>query len=536
MADDAPILRVREVTKSFGGSKVLDAVSIDVGKNQIVGIVGENGAGKSTLFNIISGILPPDAGRMELYGKAIAPTSYPEACRLGISRVFQEQALIPNIRVFENLLLSHEPMFCRAGQLLDSERMIETAQAIVEAAGLEIDVRRRTDDYGFSKRQLIEIARACLVPTQVLGIDYPIVLLDEPTSTLEKADEEAFFNLLKRLREHGSLVFVSHRLSEVLEVSDLIYVLKDGRLVATVDPDEANERTLHGLMVGRERDSDYYHEAEQQQSDSRPIAFRTQGLGRTGEFEDVSLEVREGEILGIGGLLKSGKSELGKCAAGIVAPSAGRVELGGGGLRDPEVRDLISRGLGYVPAERLAEGMIPPFSVACNMSMASGQDLFTDRLGIWRSRAETSVAERFIAKLSIRARGPAVPCDTLSGGNQQKVVLARWMCREPKLLILDNPTRGVDAGAKEEIYRLLRELTARGVAIILITDELLELIGLANRIAVMQNGRVTHIVPAPVEAKPSERQLIELMLSPPAVTGGGSPVRVDTGAAAVAPS
>jgi ribose transport system ATP-binding protein len=532
MADSASILRVREVSKSFGGSRVLDSVSLDIGKNQIVGIVGENGAGKSTLFNIISGILPPDAGRIELYGEPIAPTSYREACRLGISRVFQEQALIPNIRVYENLLLSHEGLFARGGQLLDSERMIKTAEAIVAAAGLEIDVRRLTSDYGFSKRQLIEIARACLVPTHVLGIDYPIVLLDEPTSTLEKVDEEAFFDLLIRLRQHGSLMFVSHRLSEVLEVSDLIYVLKDGQLVATVDPKQADERTLHGLMVGRERDQDYYHEAEQQVAEARPVAFRTQGLGRAGEFEDVSLEVREGEILGIGGLLKSGKSEFGRSAAGIVAPDAGLVELGGGGLRVPEVRDLISRGLGYVPAERLAEGMILPFSVACNMSMASGQDLFSDRFGVWRSRAEATVAERFIAKLNIRARGPHVPCDTLSGGNQQKVVLARWMCREPRVLILDNPTRGVDAGAKEEIYALIRDLTARDVAVVLITDELLELIGLANRIAVMQNGRVTHIVPAPVDAKPSERQLIELMLSPAAISaGGGSPLRVSAAGA-----
>lgn len=520
MTDNGIVLAVRGASKSFGGLKVLDRVSLEVGPNQIVGIVGENGAGKSTLFNIMSGIMPPDEGIIELRGKSIRPDGYHAASLLGISRVFQEQALIPNIKVYENLLLSHERMFSNL-QVLDSARMIETAERIVEEAGLDIDVRRRTGDYSFSKRQLIEVARACLVPLLVLGIDHPIVLLDEPTAALEKADEEAFFSLMQRLRQRGSLVFVSHRLTEVLQVSDAIYVLKDGCLVAKVDPNAANERALHGLMVGRERDADYYHEVEQREVAATPVRFRTQGLTRSGEYTDVTLEVGEGEVLGIGGLLNSGKSEFGKGAAGIARPDRGTVEIGGAGPAVPDVRRLITRGLGYVPAERLAEGMIPAFSVAWNISMASGGDILANSLGVWRGRREFEVAEHFIGLLSIRAQGAHAPCATLSGGNQQKVVLARWLCREPKVLILDNPTRGVDAGAKEEIYRLIRKLTANGVAIMLITDELLELIGLSNRIAILQHGRVTAVVPAPAEAKPTERDLIELMLSRGSAPAGG---------------
>ena len=513
MTDGEVILRVLGVSKSFTGSKVLDRVSIEVGRNQIVGIVGENGAGKSTLFNIISGLVAADEGRLELRGKEIAPSDYHQASLLGISRVFQEQALIPNIPVYENLLLSHEALFTRGGQLVQKGRMIETAERIMAAADLDIDVRRTTSDYDFSKRQSIEIARACLAPQEVLGIEYPIVLLDEPTSSLQKEEEEAFFRLIVRLREHGSIVFVSHRLSEVLEVSDVIYVLKDGRMVAELDADKADEQMLHGLMVGRDRDADYYHEARQESVEGRRVVFKIDGLTQSEAYEDVNLEVCEGEVLGIGGLMDSGKSKLGQGAAGIVSPDSGTVTIGDGPAMTPEVRRLISLGLGYVPAERLAEGMITDFSLAWNTSLASGHDIFSDALGIWRNGLETSVAERFIERLDIKARGPGQICRTLSGGNQQKVVLARWLCREPKVLILDNPTRGVDAGAKEEIYSLIRELTAQGVGIVLITDELLELVGLSNRIAIMRDGVVTEIVDAPIDSKPTERELISLMLT-----------------------
>lgn len=512
MVDSQAILEVQGISKSFGGPPVLEDVSLQVGVNQIVGIVGENGAGKSTLFNIISGILKADRGRIILRGKEIRPANYREATLLGISRVFQEQALIPNIAVYENLLLAHEGLFTRWGQWVDRRRMIETAERIVAAIGLDIDVRRRTGDFDFSKRQSIEIARACLAPQEVLNIEYPIVLLDEPTSSLQKMEEQAFFKLIGRLREHGSVVFISHRLSEVLAVSDVIYVMKDGRLVATVDPASANERTLHGLMVGRERDADYYHEVAQERVDERPVVFRTNGLSKHDAYQGVSLQAREGEVLGIGGLLESGKSRFGRGAAGLVLSDSGTVQFGNEIEMKPDFRRLILLGLGYVPAERSTEGIIPSFSVAWNTSTASGNDIFSSVLGIWRTGLEFTVTHRYMEQLRVRAGGPNALCGTLSGGNQQKVVLARWLCREPKLLILDNPTRGVDAGAKEEIYALIRRLTARGVGIILITDELLELIGLSNRIAIMRHGRVAEIVEAPAEAKPTERELLSIML------------------------
>ncbi|MFO1058973.1 MAG: sugar ABC transporter ATP-binding protein [Dongiaceae bacterium] len=513
---EAPILRVEDVSKSFGGLAALSGVSLSVARNGITGIVGENGAGKSTLFNIISGILPADRGRIELDGREIRPRDYRAATLLGISRVFQEQALIPNIAVYENLLLGHEDRFVRWGQLLDRRRMIEVAERVVATIGLDIDVRRRTGDYDFSVRQSIEIARACLVPQAVLGIAYPVVLLDEPTSALARSEEDAFFRLVARLKEHGSVLFVSHRLGEVLRISDVIYVMKDGQVVARVDPAEADERRLHGLMVGRARDEDYYHEREQQQVETRPPVLDVAGLSRRGDYQDVSLTVREGEILGIGGLLDSGKSALGKGIAGVVPPDTGTVALAGGAAAAPDLAALVRDGLGYVPAERHAEGMITDVPVSWNISLASGGDLFSTRLGIWRGREETAASERLIGELRIKAGGAASLCRTLSGGNQQKVVLARWLVRRPRLLVLDNPTRGVDAGAKEEIYALLRGLTAAGLGILLITDELLELIGLANRIVIMRQGRVTATLAAPPGGKPTEHELVALMLQEPA--------------------
>jgi len=509
---ETPILRGDDLSKSFGVSHVLKNVTLAVPRNSVVGVVGENGAGKSTLFNLLSGILQPDRGHIELDGRTVRFGSYREAMLLGISRVFQEQALIGNIAVYENILLSHEGRFARFGQVLDRRHMAKVAQRIVDAFGLDIDVRRRTDDYDFSIRQSIEIARACLVPREVLGVESPVVLLDEPTSALAKSEEEALFRMIRNTREHGSVLFVSHRLSEVLSVSDIIYVIKDGHIVANVDPKQADQNALHRLMVGRERDADYYHEGEQIDVSGHPELLEVRGLRFKGAYDGITFNIRAGEVVGIGGLLDSGKSALGKGVAGVIPPHAGTVALDGSRPQRPQLRRLIAEGLAYVPAERLREGIIASFSIATNISLASGGDLFSTPYGVWRTAAEHDVSSKYIRDLEIRgATLPEVPCAELSGGNQQKVALAKWLCRSPRVLVLDNPTRGVDAGAKEEIYQLIRDLATDGAAILLITDELLELIGLSNRIAIMRHGRIIAALAAPPNQKPTEHELVGLM-------------------------
>jgi len=502
-------LAVHDICKRYESVNVVESVSIAIEAGQVVGLIGENGAGKSTLLNILTGIVQADSGEMVLDGKAFRPANYAQAASRGVSRVFQEQALIPNLRIYENLLLSHEARFTHFGQIIQRRRMIELAQDIADKAELGIDVRRQTSDYSFSKRQLLEIARACVVPVRILGIAQPVILLDEPTASLDRADEDTFFRLVASMRHEASFVFVSHRLSEVLTISDAIVVMKDGRIVARLEAREANEKQLHGLMVGRERQADYYHESSQAVAGDQ-FALQARSLSGVG-YRDVDIDLHKGEVLGVGGLLDSGKSEMGKGIVGVIPPWSGKVRLRQGDWHNPDMRHSLANGVGYIPAERLAEGIIPDFQMAWNMSLASG-DLFSSRLGIWNSRQERDVAERMIVDLNVRGATPSSACSKLSGGNQQKVVLARWLCRSVSILVLDNPTRGVDAGAKEEIYAIIRGLTAKGVSIVLITDELLELIGMSNRIAIMQRGQVTAIVDAPPSAKPSEVEMIRLML------------------------
>jgi ribose transport system ATP-binding protein len=276
----SPLLSVWGLTKRFGTITVLDGVSFDVPLNKVIGLVGENGAGKSTLLNILSGMLGPDAGEMYFRGEKYRPNGYGSACRLGISRVFQEQALILNVPVYENLVLGQEARFTRAGLFLNTKAMIAFSEGMIKVAGIDVDVCRMTWEYDFSRRQAIEIVRACLAPSYLLGIKHPVVLLDEPTSALDKKDEAAFYRLIGRIKGVGAVVFVSHRLSEVLAISDVIHVLKDGRLVATVDPRSATESTLHSLMVGRERVSDYYHESRQHSVGENPVLLEIQGLSR----------------------------------------------------------------------------------------------------------------------------------------------------------------------------------------------------------------------------------------------------------------
>ncbi len=508
------LLSAEGLTKSYSGTPVLNAVSLAVPEGHVVGIVGENGAGKSTLLNILSGIVKPEAGRLEVNGLEVQLDGYGQAMRLGISRVFQEQALIGNLPVYENILLSLEGRYASLGQIMRRREMIAVARALLEEAGLALDVTQATRRLSFSRRQLLEIVRACLVPLRVLGIERPLVLLDEPTASLEKSDEAVFFELIAQLRGQVSFVFVSHRLSEVLSLCDSIVVLKDGQRVEELQSAKASEERLHALMVGRERIADYYHEGRQGHfpREARP-EVQVEGLGDERHYHDVSFDLRAGEILGIGGLVASGTAELGRGLAGILPPTRGSLRLGDSAPQTPKIGCLIRQGVGYVPAERLAAGMIPAFPLSWNLSLAGGQDQFVGPLGFWRRGLEAAVATDYIRRLRIRARGADQRCDTLSGGNQQKVVLARWLCRSLTLLILDNPTRGVDAGAKEEIYDFIRGLSEAGVAILLITDDLPELIGLSDRIAIMAHGRVTAEIAAPAEAKPSEQAIVAAMLS-----------------------
>lgn len=504
------LFEAKGLTKSFPGVNALTNVDITISAGEVVGLVGENGAGKSTLLNIMSGLYKQDSGQMFLYGKDFAPKDYHSATMQGVSRVFQELALVPNLSVYENIFLSHENLFSTFG-VLNKRKMIVKANEILSHLHLEIDPTKPVEEYPFSIKQAIEIAKACSLSSELFGIDVPLILLDEPTSSLTQDEIKEFYSLLQKMKSKASFVLISHRLSEILQMSDRIYVMKDGQIVDNVNPDEIEEKKLHELMVGRKRDEDYYQEHDQL-FDFDTTVLSVKNFTRRNEFENINFEVRAGEIVGIGGVIGSGKAELGKALFGCVRVDHGSMTLSGLDVTNQSIGKMISMGIGYIPEERTTEAIIGGFSVNWNISLASLWDLVGNRMGLLQLKKEKENAKEYIQRFSIKAQDETTECGTLSGGNQQKVVLAKWLMRSLKVIILDNPTRGIDPGVKEEIYKLFRQLAKQGLAIVIITDELLELIGVSNRILVMKDGKLTSEIDGSFGNKPTEKELVSYMV------------------------
>ena len=507
------MLEIRNLSKQFSGTWALAGASIDVYENEIVGLVGENGAGKSTLLNVLSGVISADTGEVLLHGKPATPRNYHEATLLGIFRVYQEQALVPNIPVYENLFLSHEERFERLG-IINRRKMAQAAREMLSAVGKQIgvdfDPRRLTGDYSFSERQVIEIVKACSL-ADLLGIKTPLILLDEPTTALSSEEILFFISLVRQIRDRAAFVFVSHRLTEVLGLSDRVYVLKDGKIVKEVDSIDTTESDLHELMVGRKRDEQYYKEDEQSGKFGEEV-LRLEKLSKGSLFSDVSVTVRASEIVGIGGVLGSGKSEVGRVIMGALPPDAGDIFLEGKLINHKNIAERIEAGVGYVPQERHHEGLMLYQSVARNIILPSVISMKRFGMPLLDMAAERSLSAQAVEAFAIKTPSTGTLGFSLSGGNQQKVVLARWLARRAKVLVLDNPTRGVDAGAKEDIYSLLRRFCREGVAILLITDDILELIGLSDRVLIMKDGQITGEVVSLPEQKPSEKELVAYMV------------------------
>jgi len=513
-ADRTPIFSIRNGAKAFGNLTVIQGVNIDVFENEIIGIAGENGAGKSTTLRMIAGIHKPTQGKMTLFGQEYTPDRYTDAVQAGVSMVFQEQALVPNLRVYENFFLAHESKFTRFGALVDRARMIELATKKLDELGLShIDPRRVTSSYAFHDRQMIEIAKA-FVLADFFNVAHPIILLDEPTAAIGDKEVELLFNSIRRFRSRASFVLITHRLAEYVALCDRLYVMKDGHLVSEMSKETfADQSRIHEAMVGRARDEKYYRETAQLHiDDTTPTVLSVENMSGRG-VKGVSLNLHKGEILGLGGLVGCGKEDV---ACGIFGfepyPAEGRVIVGGTELpAKGRVKAAIAANIGFVPKERKTEGIIPYMSVAANTSLASLPSV-TQVPWFISDKKETALARDYIRRLQIRTTGPRQLCQFLSGGNQQKVAIAKWLARGIDVLILDNPTRGVDVGAKEEIYSLLRELTAKGVAILLITDDLLELIGLSNRILIMRDGEIVAERASPPDNKPTEQELVGSMV------------------------
>jgi len=471
-----PILSIQKLSKQFGGIPALREASLELLPGEIHALAGENGAGKSTLINILSGQLRPDSGHLFFDGAATPITSPDSARKLGISVIYQDFDLAPNLSVADNILLGQEPQ--RGWGFIDRRESRKRASEALQRVGLTIDPATPVSVLTAAQRQLVAIARAISRETRVL-------IMDEPTSALAANDITHLLDLVQELKQGGiTILFISHKLDEIFRIADRITVLRDGQTIACRPARLSSRDEIISLMVGRELD-DLFHK---QGHASGEVLLEARALQKKGMFHDISFALRAGEILGIYGLKGAGRSDLANALFGLIAMDGGETYLHGQRVNIVSCQDAMRHGIGLVPEDRKALGLFPNMSVQENLTISALESMST--AAFVSPRKERAAAINFIADLNIRTRGPSQNITSLSGGNQQKVMLARWLAGHPKVLILDEPTAGIDVGAKAEIYRLIASLVAGGMGIILISSELPELLGLSDRVLIMHAGRI----------------------------------------------
>ena len=473
-------IRFEGITKRFGGTIALDGVSFSVHEGEIHAVIGENGAGKSTLMRILSGVLQKDSGRLSVAGQEKIFRTGVDAQHEGISTVYQEPYLVPHLTVAENVFLGREPT--RGFGFVDFNALKEKTKEILSHLELTISPSAVLRDLSPAEVQLVQIARAIAFSSKIL-------VLDEPTASITEHETAILFSLLKRLNSHGlTIVYVSHRLKEIFELCHRASVLRDGKFVGTTDVGETNEREIISMMVGREIGEGVEKSAKGEVSGMKLEVRELRVSDGPVRIRNVSLFVRKGEVVALAGLIGSGRTEVAKAIFGLNRIDTGTVRIDGKEVAINRPQDAINHGISYVPEDRKGEGLISIQSVKQNISL-TGLRLLS-RFGFIDGSAETSAARSSSDQLSIKASSIEAEVSTLSGGNQQKVVLAKWLWLKPSILILDEPTRGIDVGAKAEIHSLILELAGNGVAVLLISSELPEVLKLADRIYVMRDGAI----------------------------------------------
>ena len=472
-----PLLVMRGIEKRFAGVPALAGASLEVGRGEVHALIGQNGAGKSTLIKILTGYHARDAGEVLFDGRPAAFTSPGEAQRAGISTIYQEINLVPYRSAAENICLGRER---RRFGLLDWPAMHAEAEGLLAQFGVRIDVRRPVMAFPTAVQQMVAIARA-------VAFKAGLVIMDEPTSSLAEREVDVLFDVIRRLKASGvSVVFVSHKLDELYAVCDRVTIMRDGRTVRTGAMGGMTRLDLVTTMLGRELEQALRGAPGGPARTDAPAVLEVRDLHAGPKVRGVSLDVREGEIVGLAGLLGAGRTETARAVFGADPADAGTIRLPSGGAPGTPA-DAIRAGLGFVSEDRKLEGIVPGMSVQENLTLALLPQLA--RRGVVDEARARAVADRFIARLGIRCAGPGQPIRELSGGNQQKVLLARWMCMNPRLLILDEPTRGIDVGAKAEILGLVRDLSRGGLGVLMISSELEELVEAASRIFVLRDGR-----------------------------------------------
>ena len=501
------ILEMINVNKSFPGVKALQNVNLNVHQNEIVGLVGENGAGKSTLMKIIIGIYEMNKGKMKLYGKGVKLSDSKMAIQMGVGMVFQEGSLVPNLSVAENLFLGHENRFKRYG-LISISKVMEEAKKQLNRVGLNIDPKTYIYNLSQAYQQMVEVARLLWL-SNIYHVENPLLILDEPTTVLASKEIMQLFNILREIKNEASIIFISHRLEEIFELSDRIVVLKDGRNAANMKVSETNIHQVENLMIGRGLSAEYYNESEQSEPKDE-VLLKVDGLEKKGSFRPISFLVKKGEILSFVGVVGSGKEDICKCISGMMKPDNGIILIEGKEVKINKPTDAIKAGIGYIPINRREEGLALQMDVVSNITLIMLKKII--RNGLINSQVEKEEALYWIKKCSILTPSSKTLCKNLSGGNQQKVVLSKWLAANVKIMILNHPTRGVDVGAKEEFYKMFRLLALEGMSIILMSDRLEEDIGLCNRMIIMKDGNITKEIACSVNNKPTPADIISYIV------------------------
>ncbi|MFL5760615.1 MAG: sugar ABC transporter ATP-binding protein [Thermomicrobiales bacterium] len=488
----SPLLRVDQVSKSFPGVLALQDVSLDVYPGEVHGIVGENGAGKSTLMKILSGVYAPDEGQILIDGQPVSIHDPRHAQRLGISIIYQEFNLMPNLSVEENVFVGRQP---NSGGVVRWRDLRRQTRELLNQLGVRLDPGAIVRDLSVAEQQMVEIAKA-------LSLNARLVIMDEPTSALTETEATALFAIIRGLRERGlAVIYISHRLEEVFEICDRVTVLRDGKIASNLSIGEATPDRIVRLMVGRPL-GDLFRpeEAERRQENlaqQQPAALlEVKGLGRTGTVEDAAaivlediwFNLRPGEIVGLAGLVGSGRTEIARAIFGADAFDRGEILVHSRPVNIRSPRDAIKLGIGLVPEDRKLQALILKLAIRENLSISMLNRLSS--FGVVQLRVERSMARRLVESLRIRTPSIDQKVLNLSGGNQQKVVIAKWLALRPKILIMDEPTRGIDIGAKAEVHNLMHELAGSGVAILMISSELPEILGMSDRVLVMRQGRI----------------------------------------------
>ncbi len=473
------LLKMTHISKTFPGVKALDDVTLEVKPGEVHALIGENGAGKSTLIKILSGIYQPDSGA-EFYfeGKKAEINKPIDATLKGISIIYQDLSLFPNLSVAENIYIGRDST-SRPWKKINWKSAENIARKALKELDVEIDIHLPVEKLSIAQQQLIEIARA-------LAFESKLIVMDEPTSSLSSGEVEKLYKVINDLKSRGiSIIFVSHKLKELFTVSDRFTVLRDGKYVGTYESSELDEDRLINLMVGRT----VLYEKNQSRNIAGETIFEVENLSKDGNFKDISFELNKGEVLGITGLVGSGRTELAQAIFGVNKPYQGTIKINGKAVSIKSSEDAMKKGIAYIPESRKTQGLILDQSIINNISLPILKTL-KNKLGLINRKKEIELANDYVKTLDVRPSLPERAAGDLSGGNQQKVVISKWLSTKPDILIIDEPTNGIDIGAKTEIHKLLRKLASEGMGVIVISSELPEVLAVSDRVLVMRHGRV----------------------------------------------